>query len=360
MSTQNASIKDRVPDDKVSLKYIFLKVQGWWTYLLGKWMLILLVGLTGGALGFVYASLQKPLYLAKQTFVLEDPESKRMSNLGGLASMAGITVSPEGGGIFQGNNIIELYNSRTMLSETLLSTSAGNDSLLIDRYIAFNELKENWKEKPNLKDLRFDIQRSKFSLQHDSVMGEIVKTIRENNLKVSKPDKQLSLIAVETSIENEQFAKDFTIALVEKVNDFYVETKIGKSAENVAIIQYQTDSVRRALNAAIGGMAAAMDANPNPNTALRMLSVPSSKKRFDVQANETILMELVRNLETSKIALRRETPLIQVVDKPILPLEKQRFGKLTALAIGGFLAGLFICFFLILAKEVKEILEADL
>lgn len=359
MSTLNSRIRQENADDKISLKDLLLKIKGWFLYLFSQWKIVLFVGLLGGALGFLYASLQKTEYKAKLTFVLEEADNRRMGNLGGLASMAGITFGADGGGIFQGNNILELYKSRTMLTQTLLSKSSDNDSLLVERYLAFSDIKEDWEEKPHLQQLRFTIPQEKFTLQHDSIMGKIVKIIREDHLTVSKPDKQLSLISVETTIEDEKFARDFTVALVENVNNFYIETKIGKSAENLAILQSQTDSVRRELNAAIGGVAAAVQANPNPNLARQTLSVPSSRRRVDVDANEAILMELVRNLESSRIALRRETPLIQVVDKPILPLEKERIGKATGIVIGGFIAGILICFSLILYKEVRDILASE-
>ena len=51
------------------------------------------------------------------------------------------------------------------------------------------------------------------------------------------------------------------------------------------------------------------------------------------------LTELVKQTELAKVTLRKETPLIQVIDRPILPLPKERFGKAKGLVMGGFLAG---------------------
>ena len=48
--------------------------------------------------------------------------------------------------------------------------------------------------------------------------------------------------------------------------------------------------------------------------------VPSVNRQVDVQANTAILTELVKNLELAKVDLRKETPLIQIIDTPILPL----------------------------------------
>ena len=43
----------------------------------------------------------------------------------------------------------------------------------------------------------------------------------------------------------------------------------------------------------------------------------------------------------AKVSLRKETPLLQVIDAPILPLEKEKLGRLKSLVLGGFLAGFY-------------------
>jgi len=52
----------------------------------------------------------------------------------------------------------------------------------------------------------------------------------------------------------------------------------------------------------------------------------------------------------SRMALRRETPLIQIVDKPILPLEKKKPGRLLTGITYGFIGGILaILYFLAVA-----------
>ena len=125
----------------------------------------------------------------------------------------------------------------------------------------------------------------------------------------------------------------------------------------MAILQRQTDSVRRALNAAISGVASSIDAAPNANPSLQTLRVPSQRRQVDVQANTAILGELVKNLEIAKMSLLQETPLIQVIDKPILPLEKERFGKLKGIVLGGVLAGFLSIVFLLIKKLFQNLLN---
>ena len=337
------------PDDEISLKELILKLREWYRYLLSKWKTIVLAGILGGVLGLTYAWLKKPVYTATTTFVLEDEKGGGgLSQYVGLAAMVGIDLGGSGGGVFKGDNIMELYKSRTMLQKTLLTEADfdGKKQLLIDRFVEFNKLRKGWDKKEELRNIQFTGDPAKFSIKQDSLVGEIVKSINKNYLTVNKPDKKLSIIRVEVKAKDELFAKQFTDKLVANVNNFYVQTKTKKAMENLAVLQHQTDSVRRELNSAIGGVAVSVDANPNANPARQVLRVPSQRHTVDVQANTAILEELVKNLELAKVSLRRETPLIQVVDKPVLPLDNDRLRKAMGIILGGFLFGfLVLCYF---------------
>src|SRR5690606_12606686 len=141
MTRSNSHIKPSGVVDEISLKELILIILEWWRYLLSKWPVILIFGLTGGIIGLIYAVNKKATYIATTTFVLE--ESGGGSGLGqyaGMASMLGINIGG-GGGLFSGDNILELYKSRNMIQKALLSKANFDDKpqLLIDRYIDFNE-----------------------------------------------------------------------------------------------------------------------------------------------------------------------------------------------------------------------------
>lgn len=358
MKSANIINRSELQDGKVSLKEFILKLGEWYRYLLSKWIILVSAAIIGVLIGFTYAHLKEPVYIAETTFVLEEGEGRGgLGAYAGLASMIGIDLNAGGGGVFQGDNIIQLYRSRKMIQETLLSkvTFDGKQQLLIDRYIAFNKLRETWDKKPELLDINFSILKSKFSLQHDSILSKVVEDIRKNYLTVSRPDDKLSILKVEIKSNDELFSKAFADNIVATVNNFYVKTKTKKSSENLAVLQHQADSVRRYLDYSIGGVAAAADANPNMNSAFQTLRVPSQRKQVDVQASAAVYQEIVKNLELAKVTFRREKPLIQVIDEPVLPLKKSKLGKLTGLILGGVLSTVLSMFFLIGRQLLKEI-----
>lgn len=347
--------KETEEDSKEELRALFQDINHWWRYLLSKWKIIVPIGLLGGIIGFVYATYKTPSYLAAVDFVMEDSGGRTSGGLGGLAALAGVNIGGGGGGVFQGDNILELYKSRTMISETLLSKDG--EHLLLDHYMKMQELPAAWEERPDLLALDFSVPAHQRTYQQDSLLGRFVKNIKQNYLKVSKPDKLLSLIRVEVTTPNENFSKKFTDALVQTVNDFYIETRTKKMQTNVAILQRQTDSVRSELDQALLEAARAREANPNANPTRMSLHVPYAKHEVDVQVNEALIKELIKNLEVSKLELRKETPLIQVIDRPILPLEEIRTGRAKALVVGGILAGLLIVGFLITKEYYRKVME---
>jgi hypothetical protein len=320
-----------------------------------------LVGILGSALGLLYSIIKKPLYVAELSFALEDDKSSSGISLGaaaGIASQFGIDLGSSGGGAFNGDNLLELMKSRSMVEKTLLFSIVINNKkqTLAETYIDFTEFR---KHNPDLNKITFlpGCDPEKFSLTQDSILGVFYKSIIKSNLSIDKVDKKLSIITIKVTSQNELFSKFFTEVLVKNVSDFYVDTKTKKQVQNVNILQYQTDSVRRELNLAINGVASSSDVNPNPNPALQVIRVPTQRHQVDVEANTAILTELVKNLELAKVTLRKETPLIQVIDKPILPLEKLRLGKAKGIILGGALFSFLAALFLISKKFLTDSLK---
>ena len=347
-------------NDEISIKELIQKIQEWIAYLKKQWKLIIGIAALGGIIGFVYASFQKPTYLATTTFVLE--EDKGGGGLGGamgLASSFGFDLGGGGGGLFSSSNIIELMKSRLVVEKTLLNPVQvnGKEISLADYYIQINELKEGWAKKPEVANIGFpaNADRTKFSLEQDSILYGISSGLSKNNLVIEQEDKKVSIISLTVKTENELFSKLFCEQLLKETSDFYIETKSKKSRLNVDILQHQADSIRSELNSAITGVATASDNVYNLNPAFNVKSAPSKRRQVDVQANTAILTQLVAQLELSKVSLRKETPLVQLIDRPILPLEKDKVGRLKSLILGGFLAGFLTVLYLVFGQLYKKI-----
>jgi hypothetical protein len=346
--------KEPAAKEEISLRELIEKGKEWYVYFLSQWKLIVLAGVLGGVLGIGYSFIKKPVYTAVLSFAIEGNDTGGSGGVLSLASQFGFNLGGSGGSIFEGSNLIELFKSRSMVEQALMKPVffKGHTVSLVEMYIQNKGWREKWDKDPKFAKIQFipNLKRKYFTRVHDSILGVIYSDLSSNSLTIGQKDKKIDIITMEFSSNNEEFSKDFCEALARQVGQFYVATKSKKARMNMEILQQQTDSIRGELNNAIAGVATANDNTFNLNPALNIRRVPTARKQVDVQANTAILTELVKQSELAKVTLRRETPLIQVLDSPIYPLKKDKVGKLKGIIMGGFIAGFLIFFFLIIKK----------
>lgn len=341
-----------------TLKEVVQNLIDWVNFFRSKWKLLFLSLVVGTGLGAVYSVLKDPVFHAETSFVLEEEGMGGIGQMSGLASLLGVNLGGIGGtnGLFQGDNIMELYRSDRMLEETLLSPF-DKESLLVDRFIEFEELENKWASKIDLSTLTFSASKENHGVKQDSVIKEIAKLIREKQLEVVKPDRKLSIIQVNVSSKDEAFAKLFNETLVSKVNTFYLETKTKKTGENLRILQLQADSVRAILDASLGNLASEQDRVPNANPLLNAATVNERRKQVDVQTSAAVFEEIVKNLEMAKINHRINTPLIQLIDSPKLPLKRTEVRLVKGMVYGAIFFGFLALSFLYLRRLYQKHLQ---
>jgi hypothetical protein len=354
-------------DDELSFKELILKMKEWFYYFKSNSFKLLLVGIIGAAVGLGFSILQKPIYTANVSFALEDEKSGGGGGLSGalgLATSLGLDLGTSAGGAFTGGNLIELMKSRTLVEKSLLNNVLvnGKSISLADFYLEFSKLGDDVRDNESLSKISYKAEepRSNYTVQKDSLLGIIYLKIAGENgfLSVGQKDKKISIINVEVKTENEIFSKSLAESLVKEVSEFYIITKSKKARNNVGILQKQADSIRNELNSAIAGVAITSDNTFNLNPAMNIMRTPTSKRQVDIQANTAILTQLVTNLEMAKVTLLKETPLVQIIDKPILPLKKEAVGKFKGIVIGAILSA-FLMFVYLTFKKIIDGLFAN-
>lgn len=353
-------------EKEITLRDLVIRCQESFYFLCRKWKLVLLFALIGVALGIAYSLLKSPQYTATITFVtdLDQNQATGASAYAGLAARFGLDLGLDNGGngLFAGDNIFDLMKTRRMLQNTLLSrvTIDGRQDLLINQYIEAARLKKKWRNKSFHTGLSFQMDSSALTRSQNKVISEICKLIIKKNLDFPlKPEagSNSSLMAATFTSANEQLSDYFLTKLVDNVATYYVNTTTQKARYSLEVLTRQLDSVRTQLYGAMSSVATFQD--KNLNLVRQGPRVQQQKSSLRMEVNSAIYQQLVSAVETARMNLQKETPLFEIVDKPILPLEKHRPGLLICIIVGGFLGGVLSCLVLLVNRFYKRLMMPD-
>jgi len=319
-------------------------------YILGFWKKLAIMGAIGAVIGLGYALIKHETYTASTTFVVEDSKNSGGGIASALAGQFGLDIGglAGGGGVLQGDNVLELLKSRTLLKKALL-TNFDSSITLADAYARAYGYANEWLEDGEVdKQIQFGKQHTRLE---DSLIHVLLKRISEKELSITKPDKKLSMFKLQITTRNELLSKLICERLLKVTTDFYIETKTKRIRGNVERLQARVDSIKNVLNiktyTAVDANSQLLDANPAFTQGTEVNVEISSRDKI-VQA--TIFAELTKNLEASKTALLQETPTIQIVDAPEFPLKKNETSFILSLIIGAFLFKFVTAIYLIIKK----------
>jgi hypothetical protein len=315
------------------------------SYLLRKWLVLLLTAICFGIIGWVIGSRKKTLYQAELSFALDEKAPDNAQSAFSVFSQQLGLEPVDGGKAFSNTRNIEaLLKSRLMIEKTLLSVHhSGKDSLLFfDYFLDSLELRDKWAPgtetgKLYPKDYAEDSVRARKTEQ--ALMKSMYLEVSRSFLSIQQKLKGSSILDISLSTPHEGFSKHFLEKLVSEVSGYYIESKTRRSKTNLKIIENRNDSIRRAYQQAIGLRASFADADIN---LVREIPVtPAEKMQTDVQILKQAYVELSRNLETAKTAVMNETPIIEIIDPPKMPLDRKSPTPLKNFIIFSFL-GLFL------------------
>jgi uncharacterized protein involved in exopolysaccharide biosynthesis len=362
--TNDNQHQDRVFNE-FSPKILILQTKSVLLYLLSRWGTILLFATLTGLAAAAYYYFKKPNYTAEITFALDEGVAQNHSaNVEvdrdfGIGREMGLS-SYDAGTIFSSmTNIVELMQSRLLIEKTLRKTIKIDQHTVTfaDFFLDSLDYRKKWLKKSSVARPDFSAahKEKQEALRENSIIGNIYSTLIAKNLKIDRKGKGTTIISVTCISTNESFSKYFLEALLNEVTQYYIETKTQRSKNIIDMIQRRTDSIRLAFNKALYGKASFTDAHINPGR--HIVSVSSEKQQTDVQILRTSYIELVRSLEIAKTNLMRDTPLIQYLDTPILPLLMSK-ASLPKKFILFFLVGaVFLSACLLVFKTINYILH---
>jgi hypothetical protein len=291
-----------------------------------KWLLIVAGSICFGLAGWILSLREDTVYQAELSFALDEKEPENAQSTFSLFSQQ-LGLEPINGGNAFSNlrNIEELLKSRLMIEKTLFSYYvSGKDSLLfVDFFLDSLDFRNKWAPGTEAGDIKAPSRnRAAASSREEQVLiKSIYRKISGAYLGIQQKTKGTSILTVSLTSPHEGFSKHFLERLVDEVSAYYIDAKTRRSKTNLSIIAQRNDSIRLAYQQAVRTRASFADADIN--LVREIAAAPSEKMQTDVQILRSAYIELSRNLETAKTALMNETPIIEIIDLPLLPLDKK-------------------------------------
>jgi len=304
----------------------------------------------------VSALLKTTTYKAELVFVTAEGDEGRMGKLSSLGSQFGLNLGGGSSSAFGGENLLELMKSRRLVEQTLfdsMTNKQGQRVRLLERYLLRDTANITEETVP----VKLQATNEKPNYRQDSLLASIHHSITEEKLSVARVDEEKAFIKVEFNDQDEYFAKAFVEHLTDNVTSFYLQTKTRQSKENIQMLELKADSIEKELSKAM--VAAAISKDQNKFVTNTRGLVQSAKKQMQAQMLSTMYGEVVKNLELSKTMAAHNEPLIQVIDAPRFPLEKDKASKLKGLVFGGVIAGFLMALWIIGRGAFREMMGSN-
>ncbi|MEI8109552.1 MAG: hypothetical protein WCH59_01070 [Chitinophagia bacterium] len=303
-----------------------------------KWLFTFFV--IGALLGVGYALIKKTTYTAKLVFIVEESKTSGGSIASALAGQFGLDLGSltGGNGVLAGDNVLELLKSRSLLKKALLTPAQNLQTSLADQYADVYGLRVKWKNNPEIgKEIYFSPGKEIETRLQDSLLQSIMERLLEKELSIVKSDKKLGFFQLQATTRNEWLSQQICIRLLKVATDFYIETKTRRLTANIARLQKRADSLGIVLDNKTYSTAEATQRLLDANPAYAAPQVDAEISTRNKYLQGTVFAEIVKNLEISKTTLIQETPTIQIVDQPEMPLKKNEVKWWMGLLLGGLI-----------------------
>ena len=329
-------------NEDITLKDVLNKLLEYKSFLLTNIRTIFFITFFSSSLGFIISFFLEPEYNAELTFVVENAEGSA-NGLTGIASQFGFDITGGSSTTFTQENILELLKSRGVVVNALMQDAVINDKkdLLIEHYININSIRDSWPE--NLSS--FSFQKGK-TIMHDSISGVIWQQIIDKKLKVNLKTSEATIVELSYISISDQFAKYFVESLIAQMSKMYVKHQTAQAQHTLDFLQKRSDSVFTELKIAEEEFAKIKDINQ------RIIKLSGRLKELQlmrqVEVLSTMYLEITKNLELSKLTLLNNMPIINIIDKPTLPLKDDSISTIGLVIVFGFLGAFFsFCFFVV-------------
>ena len=310
-----------------------------------SWLIAVIAAIFGG---FFY-------YMAKQS-VLQYTSTATVFPLNGTSeSSPGSTISSllglgEGTKSFTGDasiNIVELANSRRTREAVAMVRIPSMQNKTVSQLI----IEENNRYTGFMQNTPIDIPKD--SLSQINIASNLLK-----GAFLGKINKT-GILELHITSSNPQLVREVTYIYIDKLSEFYIDLKKKKAQIDFEFAVKKADSLLIILNQ-LDKKAIALDESTFfTDQNLKRYNLPKINLAQDKATVQSQYYYAVNNRESAAYRLQKETPIIEILDKPELPFDTVQKSTFVYIMMGLFL-GLIIGILLISWKVINKYMTAEL
>jgi hypothetical protein len=346
------------PEEQITIKDIILKIISIFKSIIKNWKIVLLFGIIGGALGFLYdyKNQTDPTYKSLTQFYLET--AVPTNDYGGFASMLG-GGGGGGGGLFSGENLLTLIKSTDFMEKILLReiTIAGKKHIMCNYFYQKNrpEKKEAEKKEKVKEEYVFlkHTNKEKFTLPEFNSLA-IVKgpAIVATNLTAEDKSSFMNLSVVTF---DDTLSKVYADVFLETLREYYIDSKTDKIKNTIKRQERIVDSLRYLSQANESALARVKDQYKEAVFEQGHVLEQQLTRKSQMLTNS--FSEQERSLQNLKLQLYQDSPLFKITSPQRFPLSPSG-SSLTKNYKTGIYIGIFVSLiFIVLFDAIREIMK---
>lgn len=296
----------------------------------------------------------KPTYEAPLTFMINE-ESSGSGSVSGILGQFGIGGNSSQFNRKKVNYLIKTYKIQEDALFDTVNFSNSQD-YLINEIIEAYSLDTKWaKKNPELSGFRF---RSKLNPNNATESAAFKKTFNflnddKNKIISSFLNDDTGIYTIKTNTPDPELSINLANQLYLSLSKFYVNQAIERQSFANKVLKQKLDSIENQISRTNYSIANFRDRSKSTWSSRADVSV--QKLEQDRVKLATIYSEAVKSYEMSTYNLKTQTPVFQVVDEPLSPLEMSQFnliGNLFFIIIGSL--GLYFLLVIIFQVYIEN------
>ncbi len=282
-------------------------------------LFILVVGMA-----FALALLSTPFYQTNAKIIYQASGGSQASGLSALAALAGVSTS-------KGDDP-SAYLSDIILSNNMLQSVLAEKwkiSKALPDTLTPVDLQTLWKIKPDTTKDDWQI-----NLEYD-----MLDLLKKKKYIVFTQDKKSGVITLTTEFEDPQVSFDVNNFIFKQLNDILINKMHFKASGNRKFAEERLAEIKENLKEAEENLRRFRQRNRLRIDPAEELE--DARLQREVLMNQEIMIQLQKQYEIAKIEEARDMPVLDIIDKPMKPIQKSKPKRKLIILAGGVAAVFF-------------------